>query len=152
VKCDEARPICLRCIKFGIDCDGYEPQFQSRNHRSRGCTDRIPKSNSPNSQSFPLGFSPSLGLFENDRQHRYFTLFCSKTSAYLSGQFTSTLWQTVVLQACVDEQPLRLAVIAPGALISSSVVDADEAIDNTKSLRRQFALDEYSKAISQIRK
>ncbi|KAJ6780459.1 hypothetical protein PWT90_01825 [Aphanocladium album] len=40
VKCDEMRPICERCVKAGVDCQGYElptsPQLDALVHLSRG--------------------------------------------------------------------------------------------------------------------
>ncbi|KAL4874466.1 hypothetical protein BJY04DRAFT_203834 [Aspergillus karnatakaensis] len=70
VKCDEARPQCLRCTKFGVQCLGYDRPLQFRNsgpdeaqQRQRARAIRLQRSSSQHQQSqpvLPLSSSPSI--------------------------------------------------------------------------------------------
>jgi hypothetical protein len=36
VKCDESKPACKKCLKFGVECDGYESKPKRRDRTFRG--------------------------------------------------------------------------------------------------------------------
>jgi len=87
--------------------------------------------------------SPQKSLFKNDQEHRYFSLFSTKTANQLQGLFSTDLWDRLVLQVSERDSSVRHAVIALGAL------DPQTWKSPTKSWkdisRRKFAYHEYSK-------
>ena len=92
--------------------------------------------------------TPSRLRFGSEQESRYFHLFCTETAKKLAGFFEESLWQTIVLQSCETETPLRHAVIALGALGTTSQSRRPKGVTTPD---RKFAFKEYSKAVSQIR-
>jgi hypothetical protein len=64
----------------------------------------------------PLFYQPHSVMFKDEREYRYFRLFCDKTAFQLSGYFDSTLWSRLVLQTCQSDPSVRHAVVAIAAL------------------------------------
>lgn len=62
VKCDQARPGCTNCIKYGVDCPGYERSFKfiAGKHHVRKKGERHSTLTSPLSSS-SSSVNPSLG-------------------------------------------------------------------------------------------
>lgn len=168
VKCDETKPNCLRCLKFGHQCDGYTPRTLSKNAvpgtPSRTLVpknpsavksqDEIPATSPPLKES-TLSRNPSLStppselLFQNEQEYRYFQHFCTQTSNQLSNFFTRDLWTRLMLQACESSPPIRHAVIAIGALNLSQVSARSNEVG---TLRHQFAFRQYNKSICLMRR
>lgn len=110
VKCDETKPQCLRCLRFGRTCDGYpEP------HSGRGVV-MIPIK--PRIPSISV-YSPSVSVHATEEEHRYFQTFRDHSAYELSGFFTNEFWTNIVLQESYSIAPIRHAVIAVGALNKS---------------------------------
>jgi Fungal Zn(2)-Cys(6) binuclear cluster domain len=162
VKCDEAKPECLRCLKSGYECDGYVvPQ--------RGKNVLLPKSGDPSSEEqraliqFPktgVYIQPSSSpRFDTDIEHQYFMIFQTKTAPELTGYFDTTVWNRKVLQACHDQAYARHAVVALGALWKAQ--DISQATTNLLPLSVEgnqegktlyaFALNEYGRALRLMR-
>lgn len=160
VKCDETKPFCLRCLKFGTECNGYaSPAVKSAIVlKPKPIQPRltIPKTTSHTS----FLYTPRSNRFVTEQEHRYFCTFCEKTASILAGYFNCSLWTQLILQACEDNLPIRHAVIAIGAL--------DKTLDATPSEKNmpysliqsriseglthhQFALQQYGKAIKQMK-
>jgi len=102
----------------------------------------------------PMFYLPPTALFKDEREYRYFRLFCDKTAYQLSGYFDLTLWSRLVLQACQSDPSIRHAVVAIAALDSTlesakGFTKRDKRADT--DLHHQFALLQYSKAIRRIR-
>ncbi|KAE9367698.1 hypothetical protein N431DRAFT_348684 [Stipitochalara longipes BDJ] len=145
VKCDEAKPSCNRCIKFGVICDGYGTKKPNSHQPAVPTRTLIPRA------TFPLTASPSQNLFDldNPEEWTYFQRFCNYTVGRLSGLRESELWSRIVLQATQAEPSIRHAATAIGALDLKSYTSAgDESI----KFRKQFAYKEYQKAIVGMRK
>jgi Fungal specific transcription factor domain len=135
-------------LKFGVKCDGYS---DSGNRASRDLTVRrlSPKGSTLVPPAvLPLCQAPSRLMFATEPESRYFQIFCTQSSHQLSGFFEKPLWETLVLQACETETPLRHAAIAIGALSTSS---SSRRPKGAISPDRKFAFSEYSKAVSQLR-
>ncbi|KAE9381976.1 hypothetical protein N431DRAFT_425527 [Stipitochalara longipes BDJ] len=153
VKCDEGRPGCQRCRTFGFECDGYDEPFQPKAKTSHGQVfvhrrARVVPQVQPSAVS--LCRSPQQSMFKNDQEHRYFSLFSTKTATQLKGLFPTDLWDRLVLQVSERDSSVRHAVIALGAL------DPQTWKSPTKSWkdisRRKFAYHEYSMAIVEMKK
>jgi len=145
VKCDETKPLCSRCVKAGLDCDGY-PDLATQKKKPQQpprlllAPAKLPRETFPAPHT--ISKSPQQSLFKNEQEHRYFRVFSNESAAQLSGYFDSDLWHGLVLQACESNSSIRHAVIAVGAL------DLATWKHHTKNpeqkLRRQFAYYEVS--------
>jgi hypothetical protein len=60
--------------------------------------------------------TPQNTPFINDQEYLYFRLFCDEIASSLAGYFKDSLWTQLILQAWGDTPPIRLAIIAIGAL------------------------------------
>ncbi|TGO55143.1 hypothetical protein BCON_0096g00360 [Botryotinia convoluta] len=126
VKCGEERPGCLRCMKTGRNCDGYDsdrPEMSSTplarrdSEVSSSNTSPIERpimSPTPSIVAMP---SPVIGWDEEER--RSFNFFITKTAPELAGNFESKFWTSLILQRCHSDPPIRHAVIALGAFNES---------------------------------
>ncbi|GLA55118.1 hypothetical protein AnigIFM63604_001607 [Aspergillus niger] len=103
VKCDEARPSCLRCTSTGRKCDGYA----TTNTNSTLTATVLPRP----SQAL-TGFRYATG----ERDIRSFQFFYEKTVFSLAGYCGSELWSRSVLQVSQKEKPIWHALVALGAL------------------------------------
>ncbi|KAG4433042.1 hypothetical protein IFR05_011481 [Cadophora sp. M221] len=173
VKCDETKPSCLRCVRFGHQCDGYSNKSPSKPTSSKSSRTLVPKSpsQSPVSISGPPSeypetsssdYSPSATsptkiypsptrlLFQTPHEYQAFQTFCSRTSHELSSAFSTDLWTRLMLQACETSPSIRHAVVAIGALNLSTPSPWPESSVGT--LRHQFAFRQYSKALCLLRR
>lgn len=149
VKCDEGRPECLRCVKIGLDCDGYMDQSKELKKPFR----LIAKQSVPvlrdgivlgfgiNPTFRPMCRSPSNSMFKNE-EFRYFKLFSNQIAEQLSQQFDSNLWNHLVLQACESNSSVRHAAIAIGALDLNTWKTLAKSPD--EKARRGFAYHEVN--------
>lgn len=107
VKCDEHRPACLRCLRWGIGtCGGYpEPAPRLIRHPPHQVIQ--PK----------LLQQPQTGpRFKSEEEHRHFQFYSTQVSPNLGGAFDNSLWDHIIAQACVDEPFVLYSVTAIGAL------------------------------------
>ena len=162
VKCDETLPVCQRCVKFGVRCEGYrdglrkgERKIDPRSTKDAPIAMRI-SNQSPETDfrtivaSTAICRAPPRSLFKNEQEYRYFEVFTSQIASQLTGLFPSSLWNYLVLQACESNSSIRHAVIAIGALDPQTW--RGRAKSPEENLRRQFAYNQYSMAIGDMRK
>ncbi|PMD47437.1 hypothetical protein L207DRAFT_478524 [Hyaloscypha variabilis F] len=152
VKCDEGKPACKRCVRFGIACDGY---LQTKQEISTIEWKRnVQRIIEPKQSALAvLCRSPSTSQFTDDGEFYYFQLFSSQTAPQLSSctQWTeSQLWSQIVLQASETEPCIRHAVIAIGALDFKDWSSWVRRQDMTNP-RRQVAYREYHRAILSLK-
>jgi hypothetical protein len=123
VKCDETRPYCHRCCKFGRACSGYEhgPKLTSEKRALL-----------PKSYSRGIRPDPSHPVFENDWDYTYFQYFCGETCYKLSGVFEFAIWNRIVLQASFHHPFIRHAIITLASM-SKNVKSALNRLDHTVS-------------------
>jgi hypothetical protein len=145
VKCDETKPACLRCQKFGRICDGYAPEPSQ--HRGL-----VPLQ--PLIPSASL-YGPSLNIHTSEDEARYFDFFTERTAHELSGFFDSTFWSRLVLQESRNVPAIRHAVIALGALNKSleSAPGPDlkvNVIQSIDKMHHEHAVSQHLKAIQAL--
>ncbi|TVY25045.1 hypothetical protein LHYA1_G006450 [Lachnellula hyalina] len=113
VKCDETKPHCVRCQKFGIGCDGYATEPQ----QSRGLLQLRPRIPSVGQ------YTPSVSTHETEEESRYFQVFAEHMAHELPGFFEGTIssnfWTQLILQESHNVTSIRHAIIALGALRKS---------------------------------
>ncbi|KUJ10125.1 uncharacterized protein LY89DRAFT_627524 [Mollisia scopiformis] len=171
VKCGEERPRCLKCVKFGIsteDCE-YPQTFTPYNQGQLLPESKplLPKSAATaglgKDYSGNLGVEqfqqflvprPPRGLFENDKEYRFYQFFSKDVAHELSGFNPSTLWQQLILQAAEADQFIRHSVIAVGALYKiihkaphMRPCDAHRLF----KAEHDFAVQEYQKSLVSMR-
>jgi hypothetical protein len=114
VKCDEGKPVCQRCIKFGVECDGYRTAYKFKQQlpgpQKRELLPSQPAIKLPSSGS--LANSP----FANIEEHQYFDLFCARTGYDIFPTFDSGHTRQRLLESCHFNPAIRHAIVALGAL------------------------------------
>ncbi|KAE9381146.1 hypothetical protein N431DRAFT_505432, partial [Stipitochalara longipes BDJ] len=164
LKCDETKPECLRCVRYWGHCEGYaQPRkWVDSTSENRECMPVLrPKSRlAQASTSFPLLYHS----FERSRQYRFrndeeqcaFFAFQHLTTNELSGLFVSALWDSIILQESNEEEFVRDAITAIGALSSSEKRTVNDPVHGrltnfTPTSRYQFALQQYGRAVKTMR-
>ena len=166
MKCDETKPSCLRCLRFWGKCEGYPaPKLRSLRQSLKAGKEEFVSSKAVSRPLLPRPQYASDGvilyqdlggeLFRNALEHRYFQIFRNQTVSAMPGLFTSSLWERVILQACHQEEFIRDAAVAIGALSTCGrklVEDnraAPQAMVATGDYR--FALRQYGRAVKSMR-
>ncbi|KUJ16375.1 uncharacterized protein LY89DRAFT_719102 [Mollisia scopiformis] len=139
VKCDETRPVCQRCLKWGgaSICDGYEDLVPTRTFRAVDLK-AAHRPLLPNPK--PLCRSPNVQKFDSDEEYSFFQRFCVESTVQLSGSRYSELWNRVVLQGSEMEACVRHAVVAIGALDFHKLSHGGTDL---QSIHREFTFREY---------
>lgn len=152
MKCDETKPGCNRCAKFGRVCDGYIAKKTSiPSSKKRPTTQPLgPLTLAPRTISFPPRVPIKL-LFSDEQEERYFEIFHEETAAALSGGFDTPLWNPIVLQACQDEPCILHCAVAISALDKACKVKSIESLGHTSEIHHRYALQQYSKALKGVR-
>ncbi len=113
VKCDEARPSCLRCTETGRRCDGYGALTSQGSAPSSSSQLRIA------SYAIPFQVPGS----QKDRQMLHY--FCVQGAADLSGHLPSKFWTRLVLQRSHDEPAVRHAVVTLSSMHMDHTTSGD---------------------------
>ncbi|KAL2168298.1 hypothetical protein VTG60DRAFT_163 [Thermothelomyces hinnuleus] len=141
VKCDEAKPFCVRCTKTGRRCDGYldAKTMAQRRRRSGG-----PGTGSVGEPQAPLALFHD---WASSDERRAFHFFQHITAPCLSGNLDGLFWRVLVLQICQSEPAVRHAVLAVSSLHEGMVQATMTPYRNAKD-RNSFALYQYNRAIA----
>jgi hypothetical protein len=151
LKCDEGKPVCIRCVKLRLNCSYWDGKITKR-EISTVTRQLIPKTN-PASQGFRTAYPSTLIPGETGIENRYFCHFQDATALDLSGSFDEFFWTKLVLQACQHEPFVRHAIVAIGALdksrLSSPSTRRSKAENaSVRDLHHEFALLQYKKALN----
>jgi hypothetical protein len=102
VKCDEGRPVCARCVKFGVGCEGYEVKGQFKaSPPPRQLKKILPQAG--RSQGFvlaSLGSFPFNAVFQDNREYSYFLYFQEEAKVGMASHFDEGLFNQVIIQTC----------------------------------------------------
>ncbi|KUJ24184.1 uncharacterized protein LY89DRAFT_776347 [Mollisia scopiformis] len=115
VKCDETRPQCIRCLKYGTECGGYLPGRRRPPSSSYGSFAQQARALVPKNHG-PMMLQPASTLFESELELHYFRLFSDRIAAEICPYFNPESWSRMILQACMHEASIRHAAVAIGAL------------------------------------
>lgn len=156
VKCDEAKPFCVRCTSTGRKCDGYDI---NANPRSRKCEVALAKT-SPNrhpptavsaasmAMSLPRPLLADISGTEVER----FYFNCFRTIAGeavgIRHKYNSMFWKETVPQYCYEVESMKHAFIAFGAAYHNFQT-AGERVDPSAppSKTERFIIQQYSLAM-----
>lgn len=160
VKCDESKPQCKRCQRYGTLCGGYSlPREKNIPLQRTTITAKIlPKDQRQIPklpEVLPICTIHSGLRFDDDKESRCFRIYCEETAVCITGPFTSSLWETLIPQTSEMEPFVRKAAVAVGALAKLSK-------DKKKSSRTVFlssndpdttyALQKYDEALRGMRR
>ncbi|OBT68974.1 hypothetical protein VE03_01433 [Pseudogymnoascus sp. 23342-1-I1] len=160
VKCDEAKPVCRRCISTGRICDGYGIWGGGGNaygsvsritnpSRPPRPTSLIATSCMPPSPTSTRTLPPLRGAITQHEQ-RAFEYFAHRTSHKLPGIFDSPFWSSLVFQASTRDPAVLHALIALGAVdLGKATRELACAAERVKGYER-VALVQYNKAIASL--
>ncbi|PVI01507.1 hypothetical protein DM02DRAFT_613565 [Periconia macrospinosa] len=138
VKCDEAKPYCLRCTSTGRTCDGYP---------TLATTASSPHEDTPSPPESLIAAFPGLTL-RSQGEKNAFQFFKSHTVKDLSGFFDSNFWGFEVLQASHTIPAIRHAVISLAAMHRKFVEGRMPVLPNTTSDEHiRFALQQSTLAL-----
>ena len=155
VKCDEGKPACARCLKFGIRCEGYRDPYLAGEEKATGrhqfkvlsFTHRDETILSP--LSAVVVFSSP---FHDPGLNRYFLFFQEHTIPELYGTFDEGLFSHIALQACYTEPALMCIVAAIGAVDKSFQSQYIDRNASEASMHRHQALLSYGQALTGIQR
>lgn len=163
MKCDETKPSCLKCIKFWGHCEGYQqlkrPPTKYRIHISNPL-EALSRPLLPKGKIsvLPVVTAPIDGTrFNSQREHDDFLNFRTQTAEQLPGLFNSALWSQVILQASHQEDFIKDAIIAIGALHSCGrrlVEDTDKKVSTGIEVtpHYRFALQLWGRALRKMQR
>jgi hypothetical protein len=146
VKCDEARPVCHRCISTGRICDGYGIWGGGGNlysHRQRLASSQ--------DNRVVLRAPASISLLESasTEEKGYFEWFKCRAAIKLPGSFICSFWNTLLFQASLNEPAVLHAVLALSSVHKGGIINADGNIPNNQE---QFTLQHYIKSIGHLQR
>ncbi|KAE9370402.1 hypothetical protein N431DRAFT_546260 [Stipitochalara longipes BDJ] len=140
VKCDERKPSCLRCDKFGISCDGYEVHTSPVVLRGRNLSPLLPR----NVGNLSILTPSPAARFESQEEYQYFLHYRSETSIDISGAMPEDVWNQVIPRAAESAPALRNLTLAVSAM--------DKARHSSSpASHSQYAVEKYGKALRGIR-
>ena len=148
VKCDEGRPACNRCITTGRACDGYGIWGGGDNScRRRQCATTF-----AGNHISPRPPAPDSANALGTEDKGYFEWFRCRTATKLPGSFASRFWDTLLLQASLDEPAVLHAVLALSSTHKRGAlyVDGQSRTDNSTFEQEKITIRHYITAISHL--
>ena len=148
VKCDEGKPHCARCLKFGVSCDGYETKKLKRE-----IVAIVPKRELAIKEQSP----PTLQLQSDLTFHlpgeaedtQYFRFFRDETAYDLSGGFfDEPIWNQMILQSCHEAPCIQKIALSIAGL--SRAMKAN-SFKEAQDPHVEYALQQYNKSLRQFR-
>ena len=151
VKCDEGKPFCARCLKFGADCEGYE----SGGQRDGPITSSMKEASSrkDNRQALLLPSFVKLPftlVFRDNRQYSYFLYFQERAALEIAGAFDRNLWNHVIIRDSWNEQSLCRLAASLGALCKARGAKALNLPKEEIDSHEQYALQQYGRALKSV--
>ncbi|EEU43793.1 uncharacterized protein NECHADRAFT_82948 [Fusarium vanettenii 77-13-4] len=138
LKCDEEKPICLRCRNDGVKCDGYAPTNKAKDEHLK-----VP---AQKSQTLPLTGVSNL-VSDVPLERCYFHHFYHWTCKQLSNSpETTNFWIQHVLPLSHASEPIKNAIIAVGAAHRFFMA----GYDTHSPQRMELLTAQYNKAVSRI--
>ncbi|KAK5061219.1 hypothetical protein LTR84_007761 [Exophiala bonariae] len=126
VKCDEAKPVCLRCIRAGRECAGYPDSLSYR-------LQVAPANDSISTYNIPFKVPGS----QADRQLLHY--YCSQVALSLASYSDPSLWTELILQRCHHQPVVRNALVALSSLHKDFQCEAPPVVDELKRAHRLVA-------------
>lgn len=136
---DEQKPDCMKCLKYGQKCAGYE-------------ANRLNGYSAPTVHRRNMVILPAVKAIPNleSDSERSFHFFRHVTGPRLSSDYDSGFWIATVLRFSHTVPAVRHAVLAVASLHEDLIYKSTTV--NTELCRKKiFAFEQYNKAISLLR-
>ncbi|KAF9740144.1 hypothetical protein PMIN06_003765 [Paraphaeosphaeria minitans] len=146
VKCDEAKPECLRCTKTGRKCEGYK-HVQTARHGSPSAAASFRNSSflvvpqKPPSPNVPK--SPTRSLSPDAMENRSFLYFQTHTLPKWTEFFDSDLWSQKIMQLSHVEPAIKHGILALSTMHER--FESTSPVFTSKS--NDFAFVQYMQAV-----
>ncbi|KAF4616221.1 hypothetical protein G7Y89_g15184 [Cudoniella acicularis] len=141
----EARPSCLRCVRFGATCDGYpKPPSTASIVTTRKL---VPKTKA----ALVHLQQPTRSPFQEESEYRYFRYYCEEVATRIQGTLKTELWNQLIPQAGETQPYIRHAIIAIGALSRSRKLIGWKKEPSLSDPHNRYALVQYCKALKGMR-
>jgi hypothetical protein len=155
VKCDESKPHCQRCIRFGVVCGGYGPlvDVPPREPRLQTTQSKILLPPLASLQAVPI-YRLNAGVgFEDELNGRCFRIYLEEIARQINGPFPNPLWAKLIPQISEMEPFVRDAIIAIGALGKHSKSQLPRKVSDPsfQGDDYQYALKLYGKSLRGMR-
>ncbi|KAF5642050.1 transcriptional regulatory moc3 [Fusarium sp. NRRL 52700] len=141
VKCDQGKPVCVRCTSTGRTCDGYTPPPSSPQSSSTSKSASPQFSDSLSSDS--LNAAADLKLIlprQSPEEVRSYHFFLEVTAPSLAGAFYADFWLTEVPRVCMSDPAIWHAVVSLGS-------SHEDFVEHGQGSRSVFALKQFNSAI-----
>jgi Fungal Zn(2)-Cys(6) binuclear cluster domain len=152
VKCDEGKPECARCLKFGVECDGYETKRTPKKEIVAIVPKRELAIKEQSLPAFPaLQLQPDLTfhLRGEAEDTQYFRFFRDETAYELSGGFfDEPIWNQMILQSCHEAPCIQKIALSIAGL--SRAMKAN-SYKESKDPHVEYALQQYTKSLRHFR-
>lgn len=119
IKCDEAKPSCVRCTSTGRKCDGYDYVKDQQPSTSTSVASTVASRTSlsrPTTSPLYQPQSVSVAFLGDASERDAFHRFRLVTVPALIGGSETEFWESLVLRVGQQEPVVRNAVIALGTL------------------------------------
>ena len=125
IKCDETKPACVRCTKFGVQCAGYE----------------LPK-------------AIVFDVFRDEHQRRSYNYFCERAAPDIAGVFGAPFWNGLVLQLAYVHPAVRHAVVSVGAIYETleQLSTKDQRLSKDAEDHFRLSMEQSNQAIQHMTK
>ncbi|KAE8448837.1 hypothetical protein EG329_008839 [Mollisiaceae sp. DMI_Dod_QoI] len=151
LKCGEERPSCYRCVKSGWHCDGYDHVNTLSASNDGAMASLLPRTPSLSPSPTRSLIEPAMLLLLDDQEQYYFQNCGEELAGQMQGHDVF-FWQGIALQESITTFSVRHGMVAIGALKKSAVRRSGRyQMDETPGPHREFALQQYHKAIHSLR-
>ncbi|KAB8302141.1 hypothetical protein EYC80_005589 [Monilinia laxa] len=147
IKCDETKPGCVRCFKFGIYCSGYSRQPDKISSKSRTIVPILPKGKASNVTRESIVEVYIGPRFTEELETRYFRYFCENVAARIAGPLPTGVWSEIIPQVCEIEPYVAHGLVALGAFTKHHKEISNGSASSSPHQHREFALREYGKSL-----
>jgi hypothetical protein len=147
VKCDEARPVCQRCIASQRHCEGYNDDHNAARDRS-ALVHIAPRKCRAQPTYGPLRTMTNIHIRLSSVECQAFDFFRLETIKQLPGGSSDLLWERLALCMSANEPAVAHAVVALASLHRSFTHGGSDVLDSTQYQR---ALQYCNKAMSSMR-
>ncbi|OAA47566.1 Zn(2)-C6 fungal-type DNA-binding domain protein [Metarhizium rileyi] len=155
IKCDEAKPACLRCTSTGRKCDGYDINANPRSRKNDATANAL-------SHRYQIATPPAASLefsiprplladiMGTDMERFYFHCFraVAGEAVGIRHKYNSMFWKETVPQHCYEVESIKHAFIAFGAAYHNFQTTGERADPTAPPSRTErFIIQQYSLAM-----
>lgn len=165
IKCDETKPVCVKCTSTGRSCDGYALDKRFRNYTPKQSSEPAATTQAVTNErakrtetmtgerarsdcSGPVisPHNPLLDFPGTPREQRSLNFFMFQLAPVLGGFFDSNFWSFLLPRVAASEISVYHALIAIATLHEGQIAGSQDSTDH-----RAISLSHYNKAINALK-